>query len=279
MTPRGTYFSVKFGICSEIFNPWNDIHRTIDYVKQIGYDGLEIAPFSLAPRVTDISASARDTLAAHARRAGLEIIGIHWVLLGPDGLHINHPDPEVRRRTAEYLVELVHFCGDLGGKIIVFGSPKQRNILPPLSREQAIDYTVAAFESALPACEQRGVTLCIEPLSKKETNFCCSAAEAVRLIERVGHPNFRLILDTKAMTDEPEGRPAVIRQYAPYLAHYHANDPNLEGPGFGDLDFASIFDALKSVNYHGYVSVEVFKFDPGPEAIAAKSLEYLKRFV
>jgi len=76
-----------------------------------------------------------------------------------------------------------------------------------------------------------------------------------------------------------DGRPATIRQYGKYLAHYHANDANLEGPGWGDVDFGPIFDALKDINYQEYVSVEVFIFDPGPEAIATKSLQYMKQFV
>lgn len=270
---------MKFGICNEIFNDWRDIERTIEYVKAIDYDGLEIAPFTLAQHVTDISAAVRRTIVNKAASVGLDILGIHWVLVGPEGLHINHSDAAIRARTAQYLVDLVHFCGDVGGKLMIFGSPKQRNVVEGLTYDQAFNYTVEAFAQTLPACEQRGVTICMEPLTHLETNFCQSAEETVRLIERVNHPNFRLLLDTKAMTCEKEGRPATIRKYAKHLAHYHANDENLNGPGWGDVDFAPLFEALKSVNYQGYMSVEVFKFEPGPEAIATKSLEYMKRFV
>jgi len=136
-----------------------------------------------------------------------------------------------------------------------------------------------AFEKALPTCAERGVTMCMEPLTHLETNFCISAEETVRLIDKIGDPNFRLLLDTKAMTFEKEGRAATIRRFGKHLAHYHANDENLNGPGWGDVDFAPIFQALRDINYTGYVSVEVFKFEPGPEAIATKSLEYMKRFV
>jgi sugar phosphate isomerase/epimerase len=118
----------------------------------------------------------------------------------------------------------------------------------------------------------------MEPLTHLETNFCISAEETVRLIQKIDHPNFRLLLDTKAMTFEKDGRPATIRKYAPYLAHYHANDENLNGPGSGNVDFGPIFDALRDIAYNGYASVEVFKFDPGPEAIARKSLAYMKSF-
>ncbi|MBI2424448.1 MAG: sugar phosphate isomerase/epimerase [Candidatus Hydrogenedentes bacterium] len=270
---------MKFGICSEIFKDWNDIGRTIDYVKAAGYDGLEVAPFTLAPRVTQIPAHTRQDIVQKAAAADLDILGIHWVFVGPDGVHLTHPDEAVRKHTAAYLVDLVNFCGDLGGKIIVFGSPKQRNVEEGVSYDQAFGYARAAFEHALPACEARGVTICMEPLTHLETNFCKSVAETVRLIEAVKHPNFQLILDTKAMAFEEEGRPALIRKYASYMKHYHANDENLHGPGFGDVDFAPIFAALKEVDFGGYVSVEVFNFEPGPEAIATKSLAHMKRFI
>ena len=270
---------MKFGICSEIFKDWNDVARAIAYAKEVGYDGFEIAPFTLAQYVTDIPHSTRREIVARARETGIDILGIHWVLVGPEGIHLTHPDAAIRAKTAQYLIDLVHFCGDVGGKVMIFGSPKQRSVDESLSYEQAFDYAVETFEKALPTCAERGVTICMEPLTHLETNFCTSAEETVRLIERINHPNFRLLLDTKAMTFEKEGRAATIRKYAKHLAHYHANDENMNGPGWGDVDFGPIFQALEDIHYQGYVSVEVFKFEPGPEAIATKSLEYMKRFV
>lgn len=270
---------IKFGICSEIFKEWNDIDRTLEYVKKVGYDGLEIAPFTLAQYVTEIPSQVREHIRKKAEEVGLEIVGIHWVLVGPDGMHINSPDQAVRKRTADYLLELVRFCGDTGGRLIIFGSPKQRMVDENLSYQQAFDYAVETFRYAMPACQDYNVTICMEPLTSLETNFCTSAAETLELVKAVGHPNFQMMLDTKAMTPEKETRPELIRKYAPYMRHYHANDSNLNGPGWGDVDFAPIFEALKEINYDGYVSVEVFKFEPGPEAIAVKSLEYMRKFV
>lgn len=270
---------MKFGICNEIFNDWKDINRTIDYVKEIGYDGLEIAPFTLAQYVTEIPLATRDAIRAKAESAGLDILGIHWILVGPEGMHVTHPDAAVRARTANYLKDLAHFCADVGGKVAIFGSPKQRNVVEGMTYEQAFDNAAAVFDEAMPVFADRGVTLCMEHLSPQETNFCHTADQTVELIERIGHPNFRLLLDTKAMTEEPAGRPATIRKHAKHLAHYHANDANLEGPGFGDVDFGPIFDALRDIGYDRYVSVEVFKFDPGLERIATESLAYLRRFV
>lgn len=267
---------MKFGICSEIFEKWDDVDRTVAYVKSVGYDGLEIAPYTLAQYVTDIPQGQRAAIRKRAEEADLEIIGLHWLLVGPEGVHLTHPDEAVRDRTARYLVDLAHCCADLGGRIMVFGSPKQRSLEDGVSYEEAEDNALGVFERALPACAERGVTICMEPLTHLETNFCDTAAKTVRLIERVNHPNFKLLLDTKAMAFEEESRAELIKRYAGLLGHYHANDENLKGPGFGEVDFGPIFGALDEIGYKGYVSVEVFNFDEGPERIAEESLRYMR---
>jgi sugar phosphate isomerase/epimerase len=268
---------LKFGICSEIFKEWKDPARTIDYVKSVGYDGLEIAPFTLADYVTDIPASTRAEIRKRAQEAGLEIIGLHWLFVGPQGVHLTSPDESVRAYTTNYLRELTHCCADMGGSLLVLGSPKQRNVGRDVTYNQAFDYARGIVEGVLPALEERGVTLCMEQLTHLETNFCQTVEETVELIDAVGHPNFQLILDTKALAFQAEDRPTLLKRYAKYLRHYHANDVNLEGPGTGDVDFAPIFEALRDINFTGYTSVEVFKFERGPEAIATESIAYMKR--
>jgi sugar phosphate isomerase/epimerase len=267
---------MNFAICSEIFQGWK-IEDTLAGAARLGYAGVEIAPFTLANSVTDISATERQAMREAAARSGIAITGIHWVLVKPEGLYINHPDRSIRERTAKYFCDLVDFCAGLGGKVMVVGSPKQRNVLPGVTREQAWDWAAATFRNAVARAEQREVTICFEPLAPSETNFINTAAEALQFIQQVPSPRFKLILDVKAMCSEAKPIPQVIRETWPNFAHFHANDQNLKGPGFGEVDYKPIAAALKEVGYQGYVSVEVFSFDEGAEAIATRSLEYLKR--
>ncbi len=267
---------MKFSICNEIFQNWK-LEDTLAYAAKVGYAAVEIAPFTLANSVTDISARERKSIREAAARNLLEIAGIHWVLVKPEGLHMNHPDKEIRDRTAQYFGDLVNFCADVGGKVMVVGSPKQRNVLPEVLREQAWTWAVSTFKPATRLAEKRGVTICIEPLSPTETNFINTAEEAIRFARELNSANFKIILDVKAMSSEAKAIPQIIRESWPHFAHFHANDKNLKGPGFGDADFKPIAAALKEVGYNGYVSVEVFKFEEGPEAIATRSLEYMKR--
>jgi sugar phosphate isomerase/epimerase len=267
---------MPFAICNEIFQDW-PLERAFDFAAQTGYDAVEIAPFTLTTDVTNVPAKRRTEIRAAAARAGLAISGIHWVLVKTEGMHLTHPDPTVRRRTARYFIDLVDFCADLGGGVVVVGSPKQRSLLPGVTFTQAWDWAREVFRAAVRRGEEREVTLCLEPLAPAETDFINTAVDAVRCVRQLESPRFKIILDVKAMCAEAQPIPDLIRAAWPHFAYFHANDRNLKGPGFGDVDFRPIAAALREVGYTGYVSVEVFNFDEGPEAIATRSLAYLKQ--
>jgi sugar phosphate isomerase/epimerase len=207
----------------------------------------------------------------------LEVIGLHWLLAKTTGLHLTSPDAAVRQRTAEYLGELARLCRDLGGNLLVFGSPLQRNLLPGVTLSEATRYAADVFEAAMPAIEECGVTLLLEPLGPVEGDFLVTTAEAVELMNRIGSPHCRLHLDCKAMSSEDRPVDDTVRMYAEHMIHFHANDPNRQGPGFGKLDFVPILQALRDVNYRGWVSVEVFDYSPGVERLARESIENLRR--
>lgn len=246
------------------------------YVKNAGYHALEIAPFTIAPYVTEVPQEKRMEIRFTAETLGLNISGIHWVLAQTEGMHLTHPDEAVRQRTAKYLVELVDFCADIGGEFMVVGSPKQRDIMPGVMKDAAWQFARWVFRDAVIRAGERNVTICLEPLAPEETNFINTAEEAIRFTEQFNSPNFKIVLDVKAMGSDRRSFPTQIKEAWPYFAYFHANDINLKGPGFGSVDFKPIANALKQVGYNGYVSVEVFKFDEGPEEIATRSLQTLK---
>lgn len=246
------------------------------FARKLGYQGIEIAPYTIAPSVNQVSAAERAELRKAAERIGIEICGIHWVLIGVEGMYLNHPNTPVQNRTRQYLRDLVDFCADIGGKIMVVGSPKQRMVMQEVSSARAWAIATDTFRDAVKTAEDRGVTICIEPLAPTETNFINTAYEAVEFARQFNSPAMKVILDVKAMCSEELSIPKIITESTPHFAHFHANDKNLKGPGFGKVDFHPIATALKQSGYNGFVSVEVFKFDEGPEVIATKSLQYLR---
>ncbi len=266
---------MKYAICNETFEGWEHA-RVCERAAELGYTGLEMAPFTLAPRITDVSAARRVELRKQAEITGVQIIGLHWLLAKTEGFHLTSPDAATRKRTGEYLAEMSHAAADLGGDILVFGSPFQRNLPEGMTREEGEANAVDTLSYCLPALEHDRVYLCLEPLTPAETNFMTCAADAVRLARKLAHPYVKLHLDVKAMSAESEPTPDVIRANREFFHHFHANDPNKRGPGFGKTDFKPIFEALRDVDYRGWVSVEVFDYSPDPDTIARESIQYMR---
>lgn len=265
---------MKLSICNELFEGWKieDVFRT---AVEIGYDGVEIAPFTLAESVAEISEARRKEIVRAAESSGVEIVGLHWLLASPKGLYLNHPNEAIRRRTRDYLDSCIRFCGDLGGRVLVFGSPKQRNVHPGLAYEQAWEYARETFAHCAETAEDAGVYLCIEALARRETDFINTLTDALRMVRAVDKPHFRAMVDIKAISDDGRPLPEIIREGGEMIMHVHANEPDGRGPGTGDTDFRAVADALRGIGYDGYVSVEVFDFKPDPITIARESLEHL----
>src|SRR5947208_3354234 len=116
----------------------------------------------------------------------------------------------------------------------------------------------------------------LAPLSPPEADFINTCAEAVAILDRLDHPNFALHLDVKAMATETEPATELIRRHAARTGHFHANDPNRRGPGFGNTDFVPLFRALRESGYQGWVSVEVFDYSPDAETVARESLRHMQ---
>lgn len=266
---------MRFSICNEMFEGWA-FADICEAVRDAGYSGIEIAPFTLGKLAGDVTGAEREAIRGAAQGAGLDIVGLHWSLAKTTGFHINSPDEGVRDRTAAYLIELTNLCADIGGTVMVFGSPKQRNVIDGVTQAQAWSYAVETFRAIVPALENRGVTLCLEPLAPEETNFINTADDAVRIIREIDSPCFQLLLDVKAMSSETKPIDQIIRENRSTVKHFHANDANLRGPGFGNTDFVPIAAALREIDYSGWVSVEVFDFSPDPLTIAVQSMMYLK---
>jgi sugar phosphate isomerase/epimerase len=267
---------MKLAICNETFQDW-PFDKAFAFARELGYMGIEFAPFTMNKNAREITAPRRREVRQQAEAAGLEVVGLHWLLAFTEGYYLTSPDPEVRAATAAYLGDLARLCGDLGGKVMVLGSPKQRNLLPGVTLDQAMDYAADVLQAAMPAMEECDVLLAVEPLGPEEGDFLLTADLGIELIHKVDSPHCRLHLDVKAMSSESRPIPDILRQGAPYLEHFHANDPNRRGPGMGEMDFLPILATLNEIGYQGWISVEVFDYAPGVEALARDSIHYLQR--
>jgi len=269
---------MKFAICNETFE--GDSQREgLRLAKELGYTGVEVAPFTLGTYAEDISYQARREYRSMVEDMGMEVIGLHWLLAKTSGFHLTTQDAGIRSKTADYLRRLIGLCSDLGGGVMVLGSPTQRNFVAPMTHAQAAANAVDVLRQIVPDLEDAKVRLAIEPLGPQEGNFLNHACDARAMIEAIGSSAVQLHLDVKAMSTEGAPIETIIRDNSDLMIHFHANDPNKLGPGMGEVDQAPIFQALHDVGYSGWVSVEVFDYSPGVDTILRTSMQTMQRCV
>lgn len=269
---------MRFALCNEMFEgrPMAEVAKI---ARRLGYHGLEIAPFTLAPSATEVSAAQRKETRQVIEDHGLECVGLHWLFAGPTGLHMTTPDEATWMHTRDYLRALLDLCGDLGGKVLVLGSPKQRSLVAGQTYAGAWQRAADLLGSVLEKAGDLGLTICLEPLSPVETDFINTVEDGMKLVRQLNHPSLKIHLDVKAMCSEARPVPEIIRSVtADEIGHFHVNDANLYGPGMGEVDYAPIAEAIDEVGWDRWLSVEVFKYDPDPETIANRSIDYLRSF-
>ena len=269
---------MRIALCNEVLAGM-PLERQCEYAAGLGYDGLEIAPFTLDASPEKISTAEAAKIRRVVEASGLVVTGLHWLLVKPDGLSLTDPDASIRGRTMEVILRLTALCAELGGAVLVHGSPKQRQIAPGETLATALARLRDGLAQAASAAGKAGVIYCIEPLSRRETSLVNTIAEAADLVRSIGHPHLRTMIDCSAAGQtEAESIPSLIDRWLPtgLIAHLQVNDPNRRGPGQGEMEFAPILAALKRHDYAGTIAVEPFDYSPDGPGVAAFSSGYLR---
>lgn len=269
---------MKFSLCNEVIAGL-DFAAQCDMAAKLGYMGLEVAPFTLSDEPHLLSAAKAADYRRQADAAGVQITGLHWLLITPKGLSVTSSDAALRARTIDVLERLIGLCAAMGGSVLVHGSPQQRSVPPGDSRENALERAMEVFARVAAAAEREGVTYCLEPLAKRETDFVNTVAEAAEIVDKINSPGFRTMIDTSAAgaTEADPVADLITRWLATdKIAHIQVNDRNRRGPGQGDDRFTPILGALIQGGYDGIVAVEPFDYSPDGPTTAARSIGYLQ---
>jgi sugar phosphate isomerase/epimerase len=271
----------RFATCNEVFQK-ADFSAVCHDVRAAGYSGLEIAPFTLADDPAQLSKAERADLRKLMGTAGLEFVGLHWLLAAPAGLHATARDKSMRQRTWDYVGHFIDLCADLAhsddGKngVVVFGSPKQRSSRDGMTSQEATQAYIDGLASVAQHAEHRGVTVLVEPLSPDQTDVVTSLAEAVSIVDQIGSPAIQTMFDVHNAVKEEDNHSDLIRRYLPYIKHVHVNELDGREPGMGDYDFAALMRTLSDVGYTGWISLEAFDFSRDAREIITRSINHLK---
>ena len=269
---------MRISLCNEVIAPM-PFPRQCEYAAKLGYDGLEIAPYTLSEEPHRMGAAQIAAARGAAEDSGVAVTGLHWLLVKPAGLSISSKDDAVRKRTVDVMRSLIDLTAELGGKYLVHGSPHQRRIDPGESRAASLARAQECFAAIAERAQKAGVVYCIEPLSAEQTPLINTVEEAAHMVAAIGNPAVRSMLDCSSagrMEKEPLG--ALVGRWLPkgIIAHVQVNDRNRRGPGQGEQRFAPLFAALKRHGYAGDVAVEPFDYVPDGPGAAARAIGYIK---
>jgi D-psicose/D-tagatose/L-ribulose 3-epimerase len=268
---------MKLSLCNEVIRDM-EFAAQCTFAAAVGYDGLEVAPFTLDEEPHLLSGERRTEIRRAHADAGLACSSLHWLLVTPQGLSITDADNAVRARTVEVMRRLIGLAADLGAEVLVHGSPHQRRLVPgdeADSRARARDCFAAIAGDA----ESAGVIYCIEPLAERETDYLNSIEEAAQVVRDIASPALRTMIDCSATSlayNEPLA--GIIEQWLPtgLISHIQVNDANQRGPGEGEVRFAPVIEALKRADYTGWIAAEPFVYEPDGPACAARAAGYLR---
>jgi len=263
-------------VCNEAFEKFRfaDACRAI---RKAGYEGIEIAPFTLAEDPSTIPASQRREYRSIIESEGLRFVGLHWLMVSPKGLHVTTPDAALRARSWLHIRNLIDLCADLGpGGVMVFGSPYQRATTGGLSREQATRHYVEGLASVASHAAGRGVTILVEALPKGQCDVVQTLDEAASIVREINSPGVRTMFDTHNAVDEAEPHAVLLDRHYDLIRHVHVNEMDGKHCGAGSYDFKPVLRVLQRRGFPGWVSLEAFDFSPGAEKLANDSLRYLE---
>ncbi len=265
--------TLRYSVCNELFGSL-PLSQAARIIKHSGYSGVEFAPYTI---FGDFSAGSIRHGIDDTRRIldgeGLAFVGFHWLLAKPDGLHIASPDPLVRTRTIDHLKMLAECAGELGGGVLVFGSPRQRGSSPGVSASGATAAFKEALQKVAPAVAAGGCSILVEPLSTQQTDVVNTLKEAVTMVKAIQHPAVASMFDFRNASDESESWDFLIDTYYNNIRHVHANEVDGRAPGTGNSDYLPSFRTLIAHGYPGWVSVEIFHTPPDPEKILTDSMD------
>jgi sugar phosphate isomerase/epimerase len=269
---------MRIALCNEVIAPM-PFPKQCAYAQKLGYDGLEVAPYTLSDEPQKLGSAQLAAARAAASDAGIAITGLHWLLVKPAGLSISTRDDQTRKKTIDVMLALVDQCAELGGRYLVHGSPQQRRIDAGDTREAALARAQECFRQVAERAEKAGVIYCVEPLGADQTPLINTLEEAASVVKAIGSRNLRTMLDcSSAGRMETAPLPSLIDAYLPQglIAHVQVNDRNRRGPGQGEQRFAPLLRALVRHGYQGDIAVEPFDYVPDGPGAAARAIGYIR---
>lgn len=268
---------MRYAVCNELFGdmPFSEACRI---TKEEGFEGLEIAPFTIFGDFSDTTiGKAMVECAKILKEEGLRFTGFHWLMAQPEGLHLASPDRYVRSRSWEHLRFLLECAAGFGGGNLVLGSPRQRSTpqgMTPSEVQRIIVEGLMEIADHAASCDSK---VLIEALSPDQSDIVTSLAEAADIVERIRKPAIQTMFDFHNARAERLAPVQLIERFYPHIEHIHVNETADGGaPGTGNTDYLPPVRALLEHAYTGWLSMEIFQIPDNPREVLRTAMRTLR---
>lgn len=279
---------MRFGLNTFLYaSPFtNESVKLFPKLKKWGFDTVEI-PVEALEHIDPTKVKAA------ADKAGLKI-GSICACMGP-GRDFRGSAAD-QKTASEYVRGLIDQAAIMGCPSVIGPIYSVVGLIGPhddAEKKAQFNLVVKNLKPLAKHAEKKGVTLCIEPLNRFETDFLNTCDQGLKLVKAVGSKAVKLHLDTFHMNIEEKNQAAAILKAGKHLAHFHACGSDRGTPGGDHIDWKPIVAALKKIGYKGDVVIESFttdvkviaraaaiwrKMEPKRDDIAVKGLANMKKF-
>jgi sugar phosphate isomerase/epimerase len=248
---------------------WDDLAAGCEQAAALGFHAVEI--FTPSPEAFDGKALRR-LLTQHRLQVAAFGTGAAWVI---HKWRLCDASADVRTHARGFVRQMIDLAGQFGAPVII-GSIQGR-AEGDVSRPQALGWLGEALDELGSHAERHGQPILFEPLNRYETNLFNRLGETAAFLKTLGAKNLRILADLFHANIEESSIPEALRAAGPLVGHVHFVDSNRQAVGFGHTDMRPIAQALREIDFKGFLSAEVLPL-PDSYASAQQTMRAFKQF-
>jgi D-psicose/D-tagatose/L-ribulose 3-epimerase len=246
---------MKLAISNLAWQPQEET-KVAEILQQLKIDGVEIAPTKIWQNPLLATKTEIDNYRRFWQSYNIEIVALQSLLFGRTDLTI-FVNKAKRQETLDYLTKVIKLGSSLGAKILVFGSPKNRQI-GNLSDREVAAIAIPFFRELGDLAAKYKMFFCIEPNPIiYDCDFINNSRQGIELVTDVNSRGFRLHLDAAGMTLSKENIPIALANCYSKLRHFHISEPYLQTIGEGEVEHELFARSLRGLHYNNWVSIEM----------------------